>query len=571
MRNRILPTLLIALINLCLLSSYAAQEDDSNQPLFVGPDDPTTPAPGTAEDRSAGVPPAKEDSPKEPAEVVSPASEPNKEDPPKEPAPAAPPAPEPNKEDSPQETPAAVPPAPEPTAEQLQQRSQKSLEYRSLAEKAFDFPVTGSLTTRYRARFDGQGDHDQDMYSYLSIDVGDKNRQWATGHADVRFSEDINNSRTGLQSDIFAGVLDTYHSNLDMRLYSCYVDFNKITGVEYLRVGRQWNYDTPEVLQFDGARLNTAPVCGLHEVQFSFYGGVPVHLDESSSHSDWLVGAAAEGKPWESARLRLDYTHLNDDLSNYDVTTQDLVGQSLNPAPGTAKDNLFALSMWQTFKNPNINLFGRMEMLDGEAREATARMTYYKPEWQLQIATIYDVWFKRQNHLATELDPFTATLDGQEPYQDGSLVVSKEWAEHYRIEGGAMVRRFLPGAQNEEFNHEFDRYYMTFGVHDLPVKGLSASATGYWYEGKDGAPSIGTAGGEISYAWNKNLRSTAGTSYDLYKYDLFQATENDSVRTYYFKQRWRPKRWAALDFDYEYERSLSRDFHTVMLTFRFNF
>jgi hypothetical protein len=564
---------------LCLLRANDAEENKADQAVFSGTDDAGKPVPNSKNTDSqlpqknsatvlnAGGTPG-EAAPKDVKVAES-------QD--KNPDAAAPETPAETKKD---ETPATgeasepaeiIPPAPEPTAEQLQQRDLKALDYRSLAEQALNFPVTGSLTSRYRARFAGQGDHDQDLYDYLSLDVGNKDTQWATGHLDLRFADDLNNSRTGLNSDIFAGVLDTYKSNMDTRLYSCYVDFNKVNGFDFIRAGRQFNYDTPDALEFDGLRLETAPVCGAHEVQCSIYGGIPVHLDESSVRNDWLVGAAVDGKPWESARLRLDYILLNDDLTNYDVDNLDLVTQSLNPPGGAARDNLFALSMWQTLKNPDMNLFGRIEMLGDEAREATARATYLKPEWQLQCVASYDVWFKEQNHLATEIDPFTNTLNGQEPYQEGNLTLTKEWADHYNVECGALVRRFLPGSTDEEFNHEFDCYNITFGVHDLPVKGLSASATGYWYEGKQSSPSAGTFGGDISYAWNKNLRTSAGASYNLYKYDLFQNVENEDVRTYYFKQRWRPKRWASLDFDYEYERSLSLNFHTVMLTFRLMF
>jgi hypothetical protein len=474
------------------------------------------------------------------------------------------------KKEAEKEEPEVIPPAPEPTCEQIQTRHVKARDYRSLAEKALRFPVTGTLYTRYRARFDTRDEHSQDIYNYLTIDVGDKARQWATGHADMRVAADLDNSGTGVRSDIFASILDTYDNDINYRLYSAYVDFNKIPGIETLRAGRQWQYDTPEVLQMDGLRLDTQPICGRHDLQFSFYGGVPVHLDESSAEGDWLAGLAVQAKPWETARLRLDYTHITDDQSGRVHNTPDLVQQSFNQPDGTVDNNLVALSMWQTFHNPDIRLFGRVETLDADAREAEARCIYYRKQWDLQMALTYRVVFERENHLVTELDPFTPTLQGQEPYHNLNFVFTKQWAQHYRIEGGAMVRRLAAGGDEGQFNHDFDRFYLTFGVNDLPIQGLSASATGYWYEGRDG-PSIGTAGAEISYNWNKKLITTGGTDFELYTYDVFLGTERESVRTYYFKQRWRPERWAVLDVEYNFEQSLTREFHTVIATFRFNF
>ncbi|MCY3023126.1 MAG: hypothetical protein NTW87_29470 [Planctomycetota bacterium] len=465
-----------------------------------------------------------------------------------------------------------IPPPPIPTAEDLARRRQRAAELQSLGEKFFKFPVTGQTYTRYRLRT-GAGERDQDMYEFLSMDFGDKNKHLATGHLDARFSADLDGRRTGLKADIFSDIVDTYRSPVNARLYSAYADFNKIPGVEFLRAGRQWTYETPEILQFDGARLDTQPWFGKHGLTFSFYGGLPVHEFEHTPNGDALFGAAAEARPWKGSRWRLDYIHVDDNLHGEQADSPTTVEHGLDqPAPaGTRRNDLVAVSLWQTFHNPDVRVQGRFSELDGQAREAYARLIYDKADSRLQVAGTYRTWFEQQNRLANEFDQYYETLLGQEPYHNGTLVVSKGWTDKFWMEGGAAVRRLAHVNTEGQFNREFDRFYATFQIRDLPLKGFTYSINGSQWDGRGHAPNTQQLGGDITYAWKREFESSVGTDYALYKYDFFRNMERDQVRTYYVKQRWRPTRWATLDVHYDYERSRSDTFHTLEVTFRFTF
>ncbi|MCK6471917.1 MAG: hypothetical protein L6R28_09230 [Planctomycetes bacterium] len=445
-----------------------------------------------------------------------------------------------------------VPPAPEPTPEQLEQRRKRAEDFKSLGERFFDFPVTGSTTTRYRIR-SGEGAKDQDIYQLVTMDVGDKQVHRATGHFDLRFSADLDSRRTGINSDVFYNVLDTYSSALDLRLYSCYADIHRVQGIEFIRAGRQFMFETPEILQFDGLRLDTEGFFGKYDVRFSFYGGIPVHQFAPSTSEDVVAGLAAEGRPWETARMRLDWTHAADDINRHRAHHNDLL----------------ALSLWQTFRNPNIHIYGRATALDDEIRDATARVVYSKPEWRLQVSGSYQGWFQQLRRTSNEFDYFFDTLQGQEPYHRGTIIVSKGWNDHFWMEGGATARRLT--GEESQFNREFDRYHVTFQIRDLPVKGLTFSLTGMRYDGHEHAPSTAQAGGDITYQWNKENRTSVGTDYSLYKFDFFAVNERDEVRGYYIKHRWRPTKWARLDAKYEFEESRTDNFHTFTASFRFDF
>ena len=463
-----------------------------------------------------------------------------------------------------------IPPPPEPTPLEVTKRKERAADYQSLGEKAFDFPVTGSLLNRYRLRH-GVGETDQDISEFITVDIGEKAREMATAHIDASVFGELDRHHTGNRSDVFTDLLDTYNRPVDARVYSMYVDFNHICGVDFLRVGRQFDYDTPEILQFDGARLDTKPICGLNDLELSFYGGAPVHQFEKTNSGDWLAGLAAEVKPWERGKIRFDFIHLNDDFSDTVIPSKDPLLKSLSANGGTRINDITSLSLWQEFKDPDVRLNGHFSLIDGEARDLQVRTVYNNTSNRLQISGTYSIWFKPETQLVTEFDPYYETLKGQEPYQNGSVTISKGLLECLWLDAGATSRRLVGDAKAQLFNREFDRFYTTLQTRDFLTKGLKISVTASRWEGKDHAPTTTQFGGDISYEWRKHLETIVGTDYALYKYDFFQNTEHDQDRTYFVRQRWKPARWANLDARYEFEQSRSQHFHTFTMQFRFDF
>jgi hypothetical protein len=209
--------------------------------------------------------------------------------------------------------------------------------------------------------------------------------------------------------------------------------------------------------------------------------------------------------------------------------------------------------------------------INGTARDALLRANYSNDEHRLQVASSYQGWFRRDARLTTEFDYFYDTLGGEEPYHNATLTIDKGWTDNFWTEGGVAIRRLMPGSTAAQFNHEFDHYYATMQIRDLPIKGLTFSVTGSRWDGHGEAPDTNSAGGEIAYEYKRKFQSSIGTDYALYKYDLFTSREDDQVRTYYATQRWRPTPWATLDVRFEHERSLHNHFNMLTVSFRFDF
>lgn len=287
----------------------------------------------------------------------------------------------------------AVPEPPAPTAEEIAKRDARAEEYKTLGEKFFKFPVTGSLYTQYkfqratnvlgssdRAEPDSLPDNfrpnhesssDQDIHQYLTMDFGDPAKHPAVGHFDLQVDNDLDGYKRRRdfagnvdRRDPLMSIEDTFGPTY-VRLDSAYLDFNHLPGVAKLRVGRQYTYETPEVLEFDGLRLDTQPFFGDKELVFSFYGGRSVHNYEITSSDirqnsidegmtavapyenftdasilhDVTCGAAVEGRPWDGGRMRLDWQHLTDQLYDpYVLST-------------LATSDEVTLNVWHTFRS----------------------------------------------------------------------------------------------------------------------------------------------------------------------------------------------------------------------------
>ncbi|MCU0963294.1 MAG: hypothetical protein MUF48_24645, partial [Pirellulaceae bacterium] len=60
------------------------------------------------------------------------------------------------------------------------------------------------------------------------------------------------------------------------------------------------------------------------------------------------------------------------------------------------------------------------------------------------------------------------------------------------------------------------------------------------------------------------LRLRAGTTYALYRIDLFTGKEKTRDRVYFVELRWRAMESLELETEYRYERDSETEYHTVI-------
>lgn len=422
-----------------------------------------------------------------------------------------------------------------------------------LAEQALGFPVTGTLTIKYRARWNYEDD-DQDFYGYLSTDIGNPKKHTLTAHFFLRGTKDIDGNHAGSRYFVFDSITDTYEESWNGRLYYGYLDLHRVGPIESARLGRQVLNETPIPVYIDGLNAESKPWKEALSLQGGLYGGIPVHPFESSPSGDWIAGAWAQVKPWKGARVRADYTAIRDDYRD-EVYRSDLVG----------------LAVWQQVADV-LTLSGTCTILDSSSRDYRVSGVFYDPAWDFKADLSWYQLLHRQRMSSIDTDLFTPVGGDYQPYGQGRLLLAKGFGDHVTIEGGAEIREVWDVDREGKFNRSFQRYFLTPGLKEWPIAGFSLSVTGeYWHVRHTQDGSTKSVGGDLTYAVLKNLKASLGSNFALYKYDLYEQIEKEHVQTYYAKVTYSPWKPLKLNLAYEME-SLDRDkFHAVKVAVSFTF
>jgi hypothetical protein len=407
----------------------------------------------------------------------------------------------------------------------------------------------GSLSSRYRGRTGG-GARDQDLYETLVLDAGDARRDSFTAHLLGRLSIDLDGQHDRDGQYVYPSLADGYDDPVHGLLYEAYVDVERPPLVSEVRVGRQIDYLTPVFAYFDGARIAT-PTATRWKLDGGLYGGVPVRLYESSTSGDEMLGAWGEVEPWRGARVRVDWMHVEDE-DRFGAHDDDLVG----------------ISGWQRV-GENLRLDGIYTRIEDQGRDLRARATWNDAEQDLTLLASWYRLLDTQNDFAAELDPFTSSLQSFFPYNQYRLMLSKGIVQRWRVDGGFDVRRLDDEGDEGSFNHDYDRGWMSVSLLDAWPPGTTVTLTGdVWSsDGRD----IESWGADVQRKLEGGFEFGLGTSYSLYRYDLFLDRERDDVRLWYLRVKRQTSKALAWELHYDYEDDSEDDFHilTAGLTWRF--
>ena len=409
----------------------------------------------------------------------------------------------------------------------------------------------GSLAVRYRGRTNGD-DGDHDLGALLALDVVNPDAPWISAHLQARADADLDGTDS---NDPFGSLNDTYDKSVVAKLYLAYVDIALDENVDdspgTLRIGRQSDPLLPEVVRLDGVSYWTNPL-GEKEVQLGAYGGIPVHLYESSNDGDRAFGAFVEGRPWRGGRTRFDWMHLED---------EDVLGEG--------EDDLLALGWWQSLAE-RWRFETEYTHLEGDPRDLSLRGFWGDAETGTTVRLAYYELLETQRALVTELDPFFEELLDYFPFRQVTLNASRGFGEHVVADAGIDVRRVSDSDDIGEFNRNWDRYYATGTYNDLGTEGLALSLTlDYWNDDEERDTS--TIGADLSYTEEDHWRAAVGTYYSLYKYEFLELDERDDVRTYYLRTTYDVSDRLEVELLYELENDDLDTYHTLRVGPRWRF
>ena len=417
--------------------------------------------------------------------------------------------------------------------------------------------LNGYFSSKYVYRTASDGDTrwtDKDAFGELRLDaVTPKNGYEFHFFGTIRADLTDNRNVTGFYP--LEDVGDAYDRAVHGYLYEAHLDVNNaLSFLKQIRIGRQ-SGTRDESLFFDGLAMD---ISASSAVNLTLYGGAAVHLYELGNHwgDDALGGAGLDYAPFTRTRISLDYLAVNDDRAF--------------PTAANLHDRMASLRLWQSF-GPELKTSVKYRYLNNEPRDVAVRMLSDFPEAGAEVNVNYFRQFRTQDELSNELSLFQAVIGQSSPYQSLDAKARKLFGDHFAIDLGHFRRALIDDLQVTYFDRDFSRSFLVLELLDLPLDGLSFTATGDQWRtsGRD----FHSAGFDLGYASKKkkNARINIGNYYSLYKYDYYVETAvKEKVRTYYLNARYPLSKSISANVVYEYEYGIER-YQTGRVGLRYDF
>lgn len=400
--------------------------------------------------------------------------------------------------------------------------------------------IHGFLSSEIRMR-KSRGESDVDLYELLGVDV--ESEDPLSFHFLGRLTADLDGKQDQGQYYVFDSLADTHDDSVNGKLLTGHFDYRlKQKSIDVVQLGRMSLLSTPEQAFFDGVHVRSEEL-GRYKCELGFYGGVPVHLYESSSSGDSLLGGYASSRPWWGSLLSMDVMRLRD-----------------RNRTGDHHEDLWTWEIRQRL-NKQLRLTASYSMLDNRDRDVSLKMLYSRLDLDLQIHAWYYFLINGQVQSSSDLGPYYYVLHELHPYHRARFLVSKGFGEKVIVDVGVDSRWLKDKRDDSMYNREYTRVFISPMIDGFPYKKSSLSVTGEIWDSN--GRHVTSLGGEWSHACHKNLTASFGTFYSLYKFDFYDNLEKENVQSYDFTVKYQVNPAWKTKASYTFEEDESDFFHIL--------
>jgi hypothetical protein len=325
------------------------------------------------------------------------------------------------------------------------------------------FDVSGRYRIDYRGRWntdDSEDDHQLFQYLNLRLDniVPDKVSLRFSG----RLSAELDGNDDG--DDFFADIYDAFDHSLNGKIYYLYLDIKEpLFKDSNLRLGRQYSYE-PKSLLFTGGKYEQT----VNKLRFYVQGGVRGSHYTSPEEDDLVGGIGVDYRLLPRTHVGYDYLRVEDDSLDDDYHSFDIL---------------------QRFGG--LTTYAQFSVLNGDADDLNLYSSYYHAPLDLSLTARYFALLTQRDTLTNEfsalldVDDFDAddprTLAVYFPFHLVNLTAYKGWGERFATSVGFEARRMHDNDEKNDFNREYERYFVSLEIGDFFVNGLTTSLTlEYW-------------------------------------------------------------------------------------------
>ncbi len=411
-----------------------------------------------------------------------------------------------------------------------------------------DWYLRGLAEMRFSWRADG-GQHDSDLRERFWISFGEGGKGRVSGYAAGFLTHDLDGTAYG---DRFGGLADARGRTYG-QLSAAYIDLRPESGpLDAARVGRQWFEEVPELVRVDGVRLESAALTAGLDTRMILFAGIPDHLYESSRRGDRVYGGGLTARPWRDARLAAVFARIHDTYQSRYVGAGERVSR---------RDDCLRFSYRQLLLDRRFLWWSEYALLENEPRELRLRASYDLPSGKTSVSGHFTWVFSRLDALSTECDPYYSVLRSLYPYREAGVLVRHDCADWLDVGGGVSVRRLVNGGRVGPYNHEFERYYVTAALRELPLPTSEFVATANCYD--TGSDRTWAVEGSYAQRLGASLRCEIGSGYSLWKEDRYDHRERADVRTFFLRAAYAVAKAATLEAEYMLQRDEEGTTHRV--------
>ncbi len=409
---------------------------------------------------------------------------------------------------------------------------------------AVDVELSGRVSLDYVPRWlDGTEIGDQDLYLSVLLDCRDPMDRFS-GSLYWRGVKDIDGV-SGSMNSRFRSVYDAYGDEWFGQLFYAYADVKSDGPLSRARIGRQFLYQG-QPFHFDGLRLQTRE--GPKGIRVLGFAGIPVHYFEESGGENWLVGLGAEMRPWKGGKLTALLAHVQDDAR--------FVG-----LPETSEiDNLLILSAGSMLGDWGSALV-RFTGVDAEARDVLLRARASLRQIDTNVSLSCYAQTMTLEESTIDFSAYNLVQGVSHPYAKVDFSASKGFklSSGWRVsaEGRGAARRLFDPGDEGEYNRNYDLLWLGVGFEAPERRKFSANiGLAWWWSTLTAGDDIRALDAELRWQPVEGLRIGFGSSYSLYRYDVFSLSEQTDVRETFIKVLWKPAehiefkgRYAAEQYD----------------------
>jgi hypothetical protein len=360
------------------------------------------------------------------------------------------------------------------------------------------FEVSGNYRADYWGRWNTDDGDDQQLFQYLRLNFIDVVPDKVSIYFSGRLTAELDGGDDG--DDFFHDIYDTFSGDLNGRIYYLYADIkDPLFERSTLRLGHQNSYEGESIF-FTGAKYEQT----IDRLRFYLQGGVWASHYQSTDADDQTIGG-----------LGLDYQALRNTLIGYDY---------LRVVDDPLDDDYHSFNILQRFGS--LKGFGQLSLLNSEPDDLNLYGTYYHQPLDLNLTARYYALLSERGRLTNEfsalfdLNDFDTddddTLGTLFPFHLVNLSLYKGWGERFATSGGFETRWMDDSDEKNEFNREYDRYFVTLELWDFLLKGLTTAFTFEYWDINGGEDSIG-AGVDVEKDMNARLNVGGGFFFSRYR------------------------------------------------------